>query len=327
VPLNSCFCNSLLLLLIIIIVQALQNFVYIEPAWVPGLPRQLLGTQHVIGKHWGPFIAVMNSRVARIRCTLATMDSNIRLTRDLKDKKLKEVIATQMEEVALQMKGAFDLMAAYIESPFTTSAGWKGDLSMKERLQQTLEEMKRRIESFSEIIIQEVKLRYHVSEHEYGDDRLYQAAAPVDSNPGSISNTAELISRGPKKSYKELKSIPIRERLGHTLDYYHRLYPGKTFCNLVTQSCVQITSFLRESIDFIDSIEDIKSTRFEASSYSSLSSSVSQPTDAMAAYRADSSPLDNANGAVGDIEMDIVNDDFEEVMNPVHEEYAVRQSS
>jgi hypothetical protein len=254
--------------------MSLQPFLYSEPSWVIGLPSELLGTGFALAKHWGPFYAVLAMRISRVRSTLTAMDSNTRLDSDRPDKYIKASIAEKMTILSDKVSKSLELVAAFIESPFVTSSGWKGSLNLKQSLVQDLAALKKDIEVFSFRVVEEVKVSNSVRDRTWADDEDHSHPTPPSSTPTptpssadtSIADTGNKRSDGDRdravaeqhrhKTYKETTLRHVRWKMGSTLDYYHTLYPLRTFCNLVVQCSIQVCSIIHESIDFIESISE-----------------------------------------------------------------------
>lgn len=243
-------------------VVSLQPFLYSEPSWVIGLPRELLGTGFSLAKHWGPFYAVLALRLSRLRSTLTAMDSNTRLDSDRPDKYIKANIAEKMNILSDKVAKSLDLVASFIESPFITKRGWKGSLELKQAFLTDLSALKKDIEVFSFRVVDEVRVSNSVRDRTWAED---------DDNPlpTTLSNATEdtvqetsnlgvVKSSSPSKhkTYKETTLRHVRWKMGSTLDYYHTLYPLRTFCNIVVQCSIQVCSIIHESIDFIESLSE-----------------------------------------------------------------------
>lgn len=241
--------------------SSLLPFLYIEPAWVPGLPLELIGTERRLASNWGLFIGVIHSRLTRIRSTLITMDSNSRLTRDMKLKQINQEICDELKRITEHVTRSFNLMATYIESPYLTNSGWKGNISLKNDFIKEITTLKKSIEVFSILltkkiieIINEKRTLYDVST-QLPDDYPFDEMLRNGENFQDDHSFKEQKNKKPVP-YRNRGSVFIRDRVGISLDYYHRLYPNKTFCNLAIQVCLQTISFHREVIDFIESIEN-----------------------------------------------------------------------
>jgi hypothetical protein len=299
-------------------VSSLLPFLYLEPSWVPGLPIQLIGTERYLSSNWGLLIGVLHSRLTRIRSTLITMDSNSRLTRDMKSNKINQDICIKMKKITEHITHSFNLMATYLESPYLTTCGWKGNLKLRKDFITETEILKKEIEIFSMLITKKIietldakrswydvhqeaaaeaegegggqrqgggqgggqrqggegegegdfmKMMAALSAHEENleleqeeqereaiDKKYLEEKSHLPRQRKGISSGDS--SNGSRNGipYRERSSVVMRDRVGMTLDYYHRLYPNKTFCNLAIQVCLQTISFHREVVDFIDSI-------------------------------------------------------------------------
>jgi hypothetical protein len=55
------------------------------------------------------------------------MDSNSRLTRDMKFKKINQEICVELNKITEHIIHSFNLMASYLEFPDLTPRGWKGE--------------------------------------------------------------------------------------------------------------------------------------------------------------------------------------------------------
>lgn len=248
---------------------SLQPFIYTEPSWVPGLPYHLIGTGFFLAKHWGPFYAVLASRISRVKSTLSAMDTNTRLDSDRPDKFIKASIAEKMLILCESVNISLSLIASLIESPFTEDSscgGWKGSSMLsKEKLVVTLLALKTDIETFSFRVVDEVRQSNSVRDRSWADDVERQPSplcslAPEQPAVNDDKTDSQLpppvTTEVKSKTYKETTLRHVRWKMGSTLDYYHTLYPLRTFCNLVVQCSIQTCSLIHESLDFIESISD-----------------------------------------------------------------------
>lgn len=222
---------------------SLLPFLYLEPAWVPGLPPALLLSGWALQKHWAPFLGVLASRVGRLRGSLSALDNNMRIASELADKLIKQHIAENMEALALSVRLALALAASFVLSPFRprptspSSQGkgrpfWMGDVNMKQQLRDACATVQARIESFA--------VSFEEGLHE--DNSICRKRAAELEHIESHSSGAE-------------RPLSHRARLGHTLDFYFKTGPIRTFCNLCIQVSIQTTSMLLEVVDFIESME------------------------------------------------------------------------
>lgn len=257
--------------LILSIVSSLLPFLYLEPAWVPGLPTQLIGTESRLSSNWGLLIGVLHSRLTRIRSTLITMDSNSRLTRDMKLKKINQEICEEMKKITEHFNHSCQLIATYLESPYLTTCGWKGNLNLRKDFVAEVVILKRDIEIFSILITKKIieildeKRSFYDVNQEEGEGIWFESEVPTQSEEGTRDGVSDeshptrqrkriTESSRTRIPYRDRSCLVMRDRVGMTLDYYHRLYPNKTFCNLAIQVCLQTISCHKEVIDFIDSI-------------------------------------------------------------------------
>ena len=243
-----------------VLVHSLQPFLYLEPSWVPGLPSQLIGKEKYLSQNWCLFIGVILSRITRLKGTLTTLDAHIRLTRDMKYKEFNQAVSLEITNLSKLVEESFNLMASYMESPFLTSSGWKGDIKMKDKIFNEVNLLKLQIEKLSMTItnnINEITTRTNDNSSSYIDineedmKRYHSLFNEHLQQPLSTSP----IHNSTRTQYSNLKNIYMREKIGSTLDYFYCLYPSRTFCNLTIQFTLHTISLIYEFHDFIQSIE------------------------------------------------------------------------
>eukprot|EP00602_Paraphysomonas_sp_CaronLab_P000609 CAMPEP_0185022384 /NCGR_PEP_ID=MMETSP1103-20130426/5105_1 /TAXON_ID=36769 /ORGANISM="Paraphysomonas bandaiensis, Strain Caron Lab Isolate" /LENGTH=550 /DNA_ID=CAMNT_0027554431 /DNA_START=131 /DNA_END=1783 /DNA_ORIENTATION=+ len=150
-------------------VVSLQPFLRMEPSWVPMLPRSLLWKESVFPHHWGPFYAVISSRLSRLRATLTSMDANMRIdSRNRAERSFKNNVANSLLALATTVKVSLGVIALYVESPYLIVStetripsggfGWKGDMSLSSVVANSLQEVKACMRNFIRCVDEEVYL-------------------------------------------------------------------------------------------------------------------------------------------------------------------------
>ena len=192
----------------------------------------------------------------RIKSTLTTIDSNMRIDSDER-KYFKAEIAVHLNKIACDIENSTELMAQYIESPFVTSVGWQGNLNLKKDLQAVLENIKSDINDFGAIIAASINQSNSVSDKSRQsvaisghDDAPREIFVPIflDAMPDHIEEE--------RVKYSAVHSTKHRLRLGNTMDTWHKIYPMRAFCTLVVQNAIQVTTNLFEFVTFIESNSD-----------------------------------------------------------------------
>lgn len=101
--------------------------------------------------------------------------------------------------------------------------------------------------------------------------RLQGAPPPVAEVTHSSRHPSALNHNMKARSFKEFHVASYRDSIGHTLDFYFKTGPNRTFCNLCIQVSIQATSLLMEAIEFIESVESEGETLTPKQSAASLS--------------------------------------------------------
>lgn len=216
--------------------------------------------------------------------TLTTLDSNIRLTKDMKYKQFNEILSQEITNLSKLVQESFNLVATYLESPYLTKSGWKGDITIKYKLYNEVNMLKSQIEKISIIITNKIneitttipndnlssyidineedmqrfsllfneQLQQQQQEEQEQEEQKKRQTSTYSLLPNEINE-----NQSTYKHYSNLKNKYMREKIGSTLDYYYCLYPSRTFCNLIIQLTLQVISLIYEINDFIQSIEFI----------------------------------------------------------------------
>jgi hypothetical protein len=317
-------------------IATLRQFLGVEVAWVPGLSTRLLGKETLLRTFWVPFLAVCTSRVSRNRSTLLVLDSNMRLSNDIAKRKFKEGIAGNMSLIANLLTAGTELVAEFLESPFQSTSDWKGAIYLKPKMESCLEDIKTEIEIFVTTVVNEVEKTNTVGESSseyYMDAVNNHSPAPSLSAEGAweaggggrgrdntvggggcggrTSSSSSNEKKTKKSSWefdsllRKLAPMPVRDRLGNnTMDFWHQIFPMRTFCTLTVQSMIQTSSLLVEVLRFISTLEEYE--LHGSDSYHRLSAAVSAPTSDVLHIDGGADDDDDQEGSMKDTMIGVV---------------------
>ena len=242
-----------------------------EPSWVPGLPIQLRAKNKDLLSQWQTLYAVLASRISRVRCTLITMDSNMRIDADDLYKLFKPQVAEGLERLSKQVRKSLEVVAKYVASPYDSCDGWKGNISALDEIKSEKDMLLENIQQFAEIITHITKTTAHLST---GELATLTDQADVDINHDEYGN------------YHDVKQPGHKARFGATtMAWWHQSFPMRSFCNLAIQSALQTASLLNETILFCasirhnDSHDSVSNTSIAATNYSTHSDNSKSGTE------------------------------------------------
>lgn len=179
------------------------------------------------------------------------MDSNMRIDSDSQDKHFKTVIAGQLEVLSGRASDTLLQVAVYLESPYTSPVGWRGDLALRVGVLERVERVKREIEHFVSVVVDEVHRSDSVREQE-----PEETVTAVEGIALGYGGGATETSRKHHIDYRSLKPQKMRQRLGDTINSWHKIYPMRSFCTLAVQCAMQSCSLALEVVTFMDGLED-----------------------------------------------------------------------
>jgi hypothetical protein len=234
-------------------VQTLQPFLHFEPAWVPGLSIQLIGKETLFAPNWCSFVATVASRLMRLRCTLTVMDSMSRIDSDGIAKTFHPDVANKLESLSVLVKESLDVIAVYIESPFTQNGGYQGDTSLRVEMAECLSKTKDAIQQLVNCIIRQVQSSNTIQANKRSLDTAEDITHPVPTMmPDTGVNQFRERHRG-----LDVKTKLVRDRLGAaTIECWHRIFPMRTFCTIAVQCALQAATLLVDVVAFIDFISN-----------------------------------------------------------------------
>jgi hypothetical protein len=229
-------------------VQSLQPFLLYEPAWVPGLPFELVAKEAVFAPNWASFIATILSRLTRLRCTLTVMDSMSRIDSDVTIKSFHPAVASQLENLSELVNEALCNTACFVESPFLKQAGYRGDLGMQRPVSTCLVDIKTSIQSLVECAYQNIQRTHTVED-------LDKCSGPSCTVQASESTHVNLFKE--HHCGVDVKTKHIRDRLGNeTMENWHKIFPLRSFCTLAVHSALQAAAILVEVTTFMEFIAE-----------------------------------------------------------------------
>lgn len=136
------------------------------------------------------------------------------------------------------------LVGTYVVSPYHPSSEegkpdsstlWKGDLSVRDRLKEVHIRVQTSIEQFALAFEDSIQHNHMMLPHPHLDpDDPAQIQAKVYSKADMTHNKFHV------NTYTTSPTAPHRVHLGHTLDYYFKTGPRRTFCNLCIQVAIQV---------------------------------------------------------------------------------------
>jgi hypothetical protein len=257
----------------------LEAYLFIEPCWVPGYPLSLAGDTAPLSHEWVTFVAVVASRLGRVRSTLTAMDSHVRIDSDRSNKFFKADIALELHALSSKCMHALQHIALYLESPYSHAppdlgpgpdpGGWRGATSMRAILVATLQDLKVYIEKFVATVNLQV-IKFNGVKDNERESAANSNATPAAAADGEPARGAPLRRRGADDAARagagagtryQPDRTAARSRLGDTLDAWHKIYPMRSFCTLSVQMAVQTSSLLSETIKFIGVVYEYDSSR------------------------------------------------------------------
>lgn len=142
------------------------------------------------------------------------------------------------------------LVGEYITSPYNPSqhrslsgekhctALWKGDLSIKEKLVAVHIKVQTSIEQFAVAFEDSIQQNDMMLPHPEPNEHLPQPS--VHSTASERASADMFNNKFRVNRYTMSTTASHRSRLGHTLDYYFKTGPRRTFCNLCIQVAIQV---------------------------------------------------------------------------------------